>query len=428
VKTRLASIVYTTAQIIFFPFIIVLLMYVHLKRRNKDRLLERCGFVPVSPINKKVIWFHAVSAGEVLGLQEIIATIKRVQPDRWCYVTVGTPIGRTLAEKSVGADCVSYLPYDFLPCMQLAYARIKPQHVVVVESELWPHLFFLAQWKHIPLFLLNARISQRSIKRIQMFAPFMRLLLNGCNSILTQSDADQATFINTIGLNKETVHSLGNIKAFNVFAKRRHYPTAQQTAFPVLLAGSIHPKEDLIYLALFKKLKSLTPDLKLVLVPRHFHWQEALIEHAQDTGYKTTVWTEEMPQTTPHQLLISTDIILVCRFGMLFELYQYATIFFLGGTFVPVGGHNLLEPAAWGTPAIVGPYHANCISTLVSLEKDAAAEQVNNEQELFNTAKEILCNRQKLAAMQQANNAWIKKEAHRVENTMRQTLFKSLLT
>ena len=261
-----------------------------------------------------------------------------------------------------------------------------------------------------------------------MFGPFMRLLLKNCNSVLTQSDADQVAFINTIGLNKETVHSLGNIKAFNVFAKRRHYPTAQQAIFPVLLAGSIHPKEDLIYLALFKKLKSLVPNLKLVLVPRHFHWQEALIEHAQDTGYKTTVWTEEVPQTTPHQLLASADIILVCRFGMLFELYQYATIFFLGGTFVPVGGHNLLEPAAWGTPAIVGPYHANCKSTLVSLERDGAAKQVNNEQELFNTAKEILCDGQKLAAMQQANNAWIKKEAHRVENTMRQTLFKSLLT
>ena len=386
------------------------------------------GFVKTSPPRKKVIWFHAVSAGEVLSLQEIIATIKREQPDSWCYLTVGTPLGLDMAKKNIPADTISYLPYDFLPCMLLAYTRIRPQAVIVIESELWPHLFFIAAWRKISLFLLNARISKRSEPRLHLLAPLVRLLFNCCTAILAQSDADTASFI-ALGVIPSKVSTLGNIKAFNVFQKRLQLPIQNtQPLYQILLAGSIHPTEDKVYLELFCQLKKEFPQLKLILVPRHFHWQEALLAHAHATGYQVAEWTNNMHDCTVESLLATADIVVVCRFGELFKLYQYATLFFLGGTFVRVGGHNLLEPAAWGVPAIVGPYHTNCLSTLEALKQHMAALTVNNGQDLAATTKALLENPAQLNAMRDANSQWIKKEAHRVENTMRLVLFRALFS
>ncbi len=398
----------------------------HLKRRRQDNWYERLGFVTPSPSNKNVIWFHAVSAGEVLSLQEIIASIKREQPDSWCYVTVGTPIGLAMAKKNIPADSISYLPYDFLPCMLVAYTRIRPQAVIVIESELWPHLFFLATWRSIPLFLLNARISKRSEKRMQILAPLVRLLFNSCQAILTQSDADSAHFL-ALGASPLKVHTLGNIKAFNVSQKRKQLPN--QALAPngyILLAGSIHPTEEKVFLELFCQLKPDFKSLKLILVPRHFHWQNTLIAHARATTYEVAEWTSHNAHQTIGELLSTADIVIVCRFGELFKLYQYATVFFLGGTFVQVGGHNLLESAAWGIPSLVGPYHANCLSTLTALEHEGAAKAVNNPEDLLKKTKNLLESPTQINAMRAANNNWIKKEAHRVENTMRSVLFKLL--
>lgn len=427
-KIYLASIAYTFLQIITLPFTLLLLVIVHLQRRRQDNSYERMGFVTKSPTDKKVLWFHAVSAGEVLSLQEIIATIKREQPESWCYLTVGTPVGLAMAQKNIPADTISYLPYDFLPSMCLAYARIRPHAVVVIESELWPHLFFIAKWRKTPLFLLNARISKRSGNRMRLLAPLVRLLFNCCHAILTQSDADTARFI-SLGASPSKLHTLGNIKAFNVFQKRQQL-TVQTTPADghILLAGSIHPTEDKVYLELFCLLKPVFPSLKLILVPRHFHWQNTLITHAHATNYRVAEWTASSTPQTIDNVLGMADIIIVCRFGELFKLYQHATLFFLGGTFVHVGGHNLLEPAAWGTPALVGPYHANCLSTLESLEQAGAAQAVSTLDALLTATRALLENPTQLNAMRDANNEWIKKEAHRVENTMRLVLFRALFS
>ncbi|MBM3892840.1 hypothetical protein FJ365_00375 [Candidatus Dependentiae bacterium] len=427
-KTYLASVAYTVLQIITLPFTLLLLFAVHRQRRRKDNSYERMGFVKKSPPNRPVLWFHAVSAGEVLSLQEMIATIKREQPEQWCYLTVGTPVGLAMAQKNIPADTISYLPYDFLPSMCLAYARIRPQAVIVIESELWPHLFFIAKWLNKPLFLLNARVSKRSEKRMHVLAPLVRLLLNCCHAILTQSEADTRRFI-TLGAPPLKVHTLGNIKAFNVFQKRKQLPNhlVPQSGC-ILLVGSIHPTEDKVFLELFCQLKTIFPSLKLILVPRHFHWQNTLIAHARATTYKVAEWTSLNAHQTIDALLSIADIVIVCRFGELFKLYQYATLFFLGGTFVQVGGHNLLEPAAWGIPALVGPYHANCISTFTALEEKGAAKAVTSVDNLLITTTNLLKNPGQIDAMSTANIKWIKKEAHRVEHTMRLVLFSALFS
>lgn len=419
---------YSVLQLTALPGIATALIILHRRRRGRDSTRERLGFAPASPAKRHVFWLHACSVGEVLSLQELITSIKEREPKIWVHVTVGTPNGRAMAEKHLAADRISYLPYDMLPCMLLAYARIRPSRLVITEAEWWPMLFWVARLKKVPIILINARISARSAKRMLALAPFLRTMLAACTRILTQHEDEIARF-KKLGVDAHTLRTLGNIKAFNVQKKRLLYPApANLHHQPVLLAGSIHPTEETVYLELFKQLKPQFPSLKLILVPRHFHWQEQLVAATSRVTSSFALWAANTPSTNVQEVLDRHDILLVCRLGELFQLYPHATLFFLGGTFVPVGGHNLLEPAVWHVPSIVGPYQANCQDILQALRavKGSFAAATSNELALM--VRELLSHPQELATMREANKQWIKKEAHRVEHAMRQELFSALFS
>lgn len=410
---------------LLLPIIIFALCLVHIRRKGNDNVIERLGFLPRPQADKKVLWLHAVSVGEVLALQELVATIKREQPNTWIHLTVGTISGKAIAHKQIAADCISFMPYDLVPCILLAYIRLKPHALIVMEAEIWPALFFIAHLKKIPLFVLNARISKRSAKRMQHLAVLVRQLLRCCTHLLTQSQADTTAFMQ-LEIPESKITTLGNIKAWNVLAKKTQTAVSHPLPFPVLLAGSIHPSEELIYLKTFMQLKQQYRDLRLILVPRHFNWQHELMAHVTATGASYTVWTEHTTEHNAAKAVEQHDILVVCRLGELFGLYQYATVFFLGGTFVPVEGHNLLEPAAWGIPSIVGPRHANCKDIFDQLESAGAALCALNPSAVTAITQELLQHPKHLQQMQEANMTWIKKEAHRVENAMRLILFRSL--
>jgi 3-deoxy-D-manno-octulosonic-acid transferase len=424
--TLIFIVLYTLLHIILLPIIIAILGITHIRRCLTDSVIERLGWLPRAPHNRHTLWLHAVSVGEVLALQEIVATIKREQPTAWIHLTVGTPSGKAIAKKTIAADVISYMPYDLVPCILLAHLRIRPQAIIVMEAELWPALFCIAKLRSIPLFLLNARISKRSAKRIMRLAFLIRPLLNYCTHILAQSEADHVAFLK-LGISPSIISTLGNIKAFNVYNKLKHMPQPDNhPAYPIFLAGSIHPTEDAICLEAFIALKKQFPDVRCILVPRHFHWQKDLEQHVAATGYTYTVWTKTTQETDPITALNTHDILIVCRLGELFALYQHATFFVLGGTFVPVEGHNLLEPAGWGVPSIVGPRHANCRDIFAKLSAVNGAYAAQNSTDIIGIAEGLLANPEKLAMAQGANNIWIKKEAHHVENVMRSILFRSL--
>ena len=443
-------VLYQILCLLVLPILPAYLLLRKIKRKPVfGKLTERLGFVPKPTGDNPVIWFHAVSVGEVLSLESIIMKIKEKKPRTICYLTVGTPTGKQIAHEKLQCDYVSFLPYDFLPSVWLAYKRIKPQKLIIVEAEIWPNLLMLARWKQVPLFLLNARISNRSKKRYFALKRVLTPLLNLFQSIHTQSEQDRRQF-ELLGVNPKKLAVLGDIKAFNVFEKwkqTRRLPTVdpsrrftkvnpsgraaeikKQTppsqtkkplvlrasskserlegspqsgdgSHPTLLVGSLHPGELDIYLELFRALKPKFPDLRMILAPRHFHWKQKLIEKVQE-------------------LDDAHDVTLILALGQLFDLYQQATIYFLGGTFVPVGGHNLLEPAVWGTPTIIGPYHQNCREGPQGLQACDALVSISNKKELLEIVEKLLKDKKRLEKMGRNASGWLAKQATQVEKKL----------
>lgn len=406
---------YQLSQLFVLPFIAVYLIVRKIKGKPAfGKLTERIGLVPETNEQKNTIWFHAVSVGEVLSLQSIIERVKERTPNTSCYLTVGTLAGKKVATEKLKADVVSFLPYDFLPCMLVAYKRIKPKTIIIVEAEIWPNLIMLAHFKNIPMYLINARISKRSKARYHTLKIFLLPLFNAFKKIYTQSELDKHEF-EQFGINENKLKALGNVKAFNVLEKQKKEAIQPAQLSPTLLVGSLHPGELDVYLNLYKKLKHSYPDLTLILAPRHFHWKKELISKIKSTGYDFVVWDDETPYAPRGE-----DILLVCKLGELFTLYPKATIYFLGGTFVPIGGHNLLEPAVWGIPTIVGPHHHNCQVIAKELVDKDGLITVTNEQELFEETKRLLEHQEKRDLLGNNSRVWLENESKKVEERLKE--------
>lgn len=376
-------VIYQVLQIILLPFIIIFMLIIQRKKRILGSLKERLGFIPKTHKKQSIIWFHAVSVGEVLAVQELVHDLQKKQPGTSCYITVGTIAAKKMAHDNIKAHHISFLPYDFLPCMLLAYFRIRPKAIIIVEADLWPNLILIGWLKKIPLYLLNARVNPRSQKKMGQLWLFFKAMYNSFTALYIQSERDLNQF-KEIGVNPKKLNLLGNIKAFNVVAKKEscYHPSKKikntDRRYDILLAGSIHPTEDVTYLKMFRELKVEFPQLKLILAPRHFSWKEEFVKHVSETGFPFFMWDETVQLSSKQgqafelkldEIFETHEIILLCKLGELFTVYPYAEIFFLGGTFVPVGGHNLLEPAVWGVAPIIGPHYQNCLDIVDKLDK-----------------------------------------------------------
>jgi len=315
------------------------------------------------------------------------------------------------------------LPFDFLPSMLLAFKRIKPSSVIILEAEIWPNFLILTKWLKVPTYSLNARISERSKPRYQKFKFIFTPLFNIFKRILVQSQQDKINFEN-LGVNPQKLSILGNIKALNVLVKKEKLPKQDlsKAPFQTLLIGSIHPGELDIYLDMFKELKHNFTNLKLILAPRHFNWKNELINKVKSSKFNYYLWEKESPDL--NTIFNTNDILVVCRLGELFKLYQLSNIFFLGGTFVPIGGHNLLEPAVWSKPSIIGPYYHNCKDIADKLEKENALIKAKDPKELLLQTQKLLNNSKLEKQMGQSANAWLEKEASFVQENIEQLLIK----
>lgn len=408
-------IIYQLVQIAAIPLVV---LYIAFRKINNKpvfgKFSERIGFVPKTH-SDHVIWMHAVSVGETLSIQNLIEKIKEIYPSATVYLTVGTIAGKQMAKEKTSADIVSFLPYDFLPNMLIAYKRINPKKMILVEAETWPNLLMLAYWKKIPVYLVNGRISERSKKRQLRFKRFILPLFNLFKKIYAQSEYDKIAFEN-LGISKDKIFVLGDIKSYNVWEKVNKLKTSNcykpVINRPFLLAGSTHREEFETYLSLFKYIKVQHPTLQLVVAPRHFHWKKELIQKTAATRYSFSVWDEK------NETNWTTDIVLVCKMGELFNLYPLAKIYFLGGTFVPIGGHNLLEPSAWGIPTVIGPYFYNCKTTAEALLERNALIAVSNKKELTTRVSSLLKNEIALKEIGKNAETWLNQEGLKIKEKL----------
>jgi 3-deoxy-D-manno-octulosonic-acid transferase len=363
------------------PLVISRLWWRSLKNpAYRQRIFERFGFY-TQTYAQNVIWFHAVSVGESEALFPLIHLIQARLPQLQILITTTTPTGSARVQSVLG-DSVQhvYLPYDLPDVVARFLNTFKPQIAVIVETEIWANLYHACAEKQIPLYLINARLSEKSVRGYQKIPSLVIPALNAITKIATQTENDKNHFVE-IGANPDNIQDLGNIK-FDVTISSdilSNGQTLKNTLFTqrfVFLAASTHEGEEFLLLNAYKNLKTQIPELLLVVAPRHperFAVVELLAKNAN---------LNIITRTSQKICNTETDVFLIDTLGELKLFYATADLAFVGGSFVPVGGHNVLEPATVGVPVLFGYEMRNFALIAQKMLAAQAAIQCENIAEL----------------------------------------------
>lgn len=335
-------------------------------RKYREGVWARLGFVPRRlrrPADARpAIWLHAVSVGEVLAVSRLVAELDRALPGHRVLISTTTRTGQGLARERFGADRVFYCPLD-LPWAIRAYLNaLQPALLILAETEFWPNLLAACRRRAIPVAVVNARISDRSWPRYRWLRNLWRPLLSELALVLAQTDTD-AERLRAIGCRPQRVSVAGNLK-FDVRAAEEAEATRllkdRAAGARFLVAGSTLEGEESALLAAFQDLTISEPSLILVLAPRHPERFAAVASLVTSTGLplvKRSAWKGRTADSIAP--LTGGQVILLDTIGELASVYSLAAVSFVGGSLVPAGGHNPLEPAQFGVPIVMGPHYAN---------------------------------------------------------------------
>ena len=332
-------------------------------RHGKYRagLRQRLGQVPSRLTAKEagpVIWVHAVSVGEVLAVAGLVRELKRAFRLYRVVVSTTTATGQQLAQSRFGEDNVFYFPLDFAFAIEPYLRRLQPELVVVAETEFWPNFLRLAHASGARIAVVNARISDRSFPRYCRWRLILSRVLRPVDAFLAQTEEDRRRLL-AIGASPDRVQVSGNLK-FDVTmpdpppivaSLRAAFQQAQ--AQPVMVCGSTVEGEEKLLLDAFAKVREKFPRAMLILAPRHperFADVAQLLENSAIPFWRRSAWSGEP---------LSGGVLLLDSIGELASLYALADLALVGGSLVPRGGHNILEPAKYGVPILVGPYTEN---------------------------------------------------------------------
>lgn len=373
------------------PFLWLRLFWKSLKApAYRLRWQERFGFYDKEH-NRNIVWFHAVSVGEAEALFPLIDYIQNRHPQVKILITTTTPTGsaRVKAVLNERVDHV-YLPYDIPYCIDRFMRHFKPKLAVVVETEIWPNLFTGCKRRNIPLYLINARLSEKSLRNYQKIRRFIQSVLSQTTLIACQTRDDAERF-QALGAFEEHVVSTGNIK-FDRTLTQEAYETGQQlkhqqfAEFAVWLAASTHKGEEELLIGVFQNLKPLFPNLLLAIAPRHPERFAEVKNLCEKNNLK--VITRSSRQVCGK----GSDIFLIDTMGELGLFYLVSDVAFVGGSLVPIGGHNVLEAVTAGTPAVFGPHMANFRLIAQGLLEKNAAIQCHNPEQIQSAVKMLIDN------------------------------------
>ncbi|MGA3130736.1 MAG: 3-deoxy-D-manno-octulosonic acid transferase [Terracidiphilus sp.] len=373
-------------------------------QKYREGLRERLGRVPERLVagsgaeGRPLIWVHAVSVGEVLAVTRLVKALDAALPEYFVAISTTTRTGQALARERFGANRVFYCPLD-LPWAMRAYLNaLKPRILVLAETEFWPNLLNGCFRRGIPVAVVNARISDRSWPRYQMLRRLWKPLLGRLGAVLAQSEIDAERLL-AIGCAHERVAVAGNLK-FDVRAAEEAEATrllkASATGLRFVVAGSTLEGEEAALLDAWAQLLSTDAQLAMVLAPRHperFAAVAALLERSGNRWTRRSEW-----MTKPAEPLRPGEIVLLDSIGELASVYSLASVAFVGGSLVPAGGHNPLEPAQFGVPIVMGPHYANFVAITDSLREHDAL-RIAAKEDLAAVLGELLRDRRAAEAM-----------------------------
>jgi 3-deoxy-D-manno-octulosonic-acid transferase len=387
----LYSVALAAGMVVSLPYWIFQMM-----RHGKYRtgLAERLGRLParlrLPETHEPAIWVHAVSVGEVLAVEGLIEELRRRSPRHRIFVSTTTDTGQTLARKRFGEESVFYFPMDFEFAIRPYLRALRPELVVIAETEFWPNFIQLADRSGARIAVVNARISDRSWPRYRRFRGLLRQLLAHVDLFLAQT-AEDAARLRDIGASAERVRVAGNLK-FDVpvpvppaIVERVRHSLAADAAGPVLVCGSTVEGEETLLLKAFENVLVQRPRAMMILAPRHperFPAVAALLGEMSVRFWRRSEWNGEG---------LGGGVLLLDTIGELAALYALADVAFVGGSLVPRGGHNMIEPAQHGVATIVGNHTEN-FRDIVNLFQDQDAVRIVGPAELPLVLMELLAN------------------------------------
>ncbi|HKI11941.1 MAG TPA: 3-deoxy-D-manno-octulosonic acid transferase [Candidatus Acidoferrum sp.] len=372
-----------------------------------SNLGERLGFsvpgVARLPANHAgAIWIHAVSVGEALAGVALAKRLKEAYPQRSLVISTTTITGQQVArERMPFADAVIYFPFDWAFCVRKVMDAVEPAVIVVLETEIWPNFLREAGWRNIPVVFTSGRISDRSFARFQkwlgIFGFYLRPLLASALSspaaFLMQTETDAAR-LRALGAPPERVKVSGNLKydqelpAATPLSTWLEAECKKQGRWPVIVAGSVVANEEPLALIAFGVVQGDYPKALLVLAPRKPERFAAAAEFIEEAHYRfvrrselAVAGTAASSTVKGKSFTASTTVLLLDSIGELASLYRMADGVFVGGSLVPSGGHNILEPAAFGKVPVFGPSMENFAAIAARFVEAGAAIQVTSPED-----------------------------------------------
>ncbi len=400
--------------VLVFPFLPFLWLFSKKRRAN---LVQRFGFntgIKDQSSGGKRIWVHALSVGEVVSAVPFVKSLKAKVPSTDIVFTTSTKTGFDIAQKllqkpdrSLSGEALSdealpgkalidqlgYFPFDIGYCINKICRQIQPDAVVIVETDLWPNFLYEMKKNKIPVMLINARLSTRSLKGYLFFKPFSSLIFASVTAIMAQSQMDKQRFEQLVS-SISKIEVTGNIKFDqpSILLKNSDIQDLKAKLFlqpesMVFIAGSTHEGEEKILLAVFKKIKKRFPQLMMIIAPRDPERSLDIESYCRESKISAIRMTKINGNCKPKNPM---DVIVVDKMGELSKLYAICDVAFIGGSMVQKGGHNPLEAAAVSKPVFFGSDMSDFVMISNLLLDNGGAKQVMSQKELTDHLEALL--------------------------------------
>jgi 3-deoxy-D-manno-octulosonic-acid transferase len=381
----------------------VFILYALTQKKIRKNLFERFLVTTKGLHLKDAVWIHAASVGEAAIAENLIHT----NLNRF-IITTNTYYTRDMLRTKFGNEVpVFSLPFDLNYLVSHFIAASDFRALVVIETEIWPNLIWQAKKRHIPVIIVNGRISDHTFATYRRFAPFLSDVLNHVDHVAAQSDEHMKRFI-SIGMNPQKITSTGNIKYYRMLQDNAAITIKNN----VITFGSIKEKELGIVLPVISALKKDSPDTLIFIAPRELHLT-TIIENELSKLFHVVRFS-----ALKKGVQGKIDVVVVDTIGDLVNLYEESRVAFVGGSLAPYGGQNILEPIFFGTPVIFGPYMENFKDIADIILENKAGVMVRNGDELYVTIKNIMADEPLQQNMGNAGRLIIEKQQDVMKKTV----------
>lgn len=363
--------------------------------RQQDRLFfwQRLG-QDIRHLPSNALWIHCASVGEVMTILPLLDEILNRHPEQKIIITTNTVTGARIVRQQT-SDNVShaYLPFDWSGSVQRFLKKLRPSHLLVTETEIWPNLFYYCKQYNCPVSIINARLSIKTTSARSWVKNILKLALNHVDSVYARSELDQAAYL-SLGTDKKKLQITGNLK-YSQTTLARTQDTREINRNYVLVA-STHDDEEI---QIARRWLELGREELLFIAPRHPERSQGIIRQLKTL--------EPVPAISVHSngdtIDTGTDIYILDTVGELIHYFAGAKLVIMGGSFTNTGGHNILEPARYGCPILCGPHMENFHDELTLFLKHSALVQIKAYDELDQTLQHLLTDHDRLEQLK--NNA-----------------------